>query len=220
MQIPGSESLLQFLYPPVCPGCGEPGLDDLLCGGCRLAVAFLPLAESWRAGDDRLPLRWAACRHAGPARDLLLRVKYAADSHPLPALAALLGQAMDPGAFDLVAPACVVPMPLSRGRRRTRGFNQVLPLARVCAERLGVELACDALVRVGAAAPQVGRSAEERRRLGRCMRARRVGERSVVLVDDVETTGATLAEGSRALLDAGAREVVAVTLCRAPDPTG
>jgi ComF family protein len=124
------------------------------------------------------------------------------------------------GAALLDGADCAVPVPLHRRRHRDRGFNQAAELARA----LDLPVV-DALVRVRATASQTGLPAAQRHRnvrgafqpagaglLGR--RRAAVAGRTVVLVDDVCTTGATLEACAAALRAAGAREVRALTAAR------
>ena len=113
----------------------------------------------------------------------------------------------------------VVPVPLHPKRLAERGYNQAALLARAAARELGAPLEARALVRV--------RDTSQQARLGRTERLTNVERafvarnpeavrgRDVLLVDDVETTGATLAACRAALLEAGARHVTMVCLCRA-----
>jgi len=113
--------------------------------------------------------------------------------------------------------APLVPVPLAPRRERDRGFNQSLLLARALGRRWGVTVV-DALVRVRDGPPQRGASATDRaRQVAGAFAAGPTGvvPRRAVLVDDVHTTGATLAACARALRRAGAREVGAVAFARA-----
>jgi ComF family protein len=114
----------------------------------------------------------------------------------------------------LVSADVVVPVPLHRSRMRERGFNQ----ARDMAHHLGVPLV-QALERTRATATQADLPASKRHAnvRGAFRLARRVSVEGaiVVLVDDVSTTGATLEACATALLDAGAKEVRAITAARA-----
>lgn len=116
------------------------------------------------------------------------------------------------------SPDLVLPVPLHKKRLRERGFNQSVVLARRVARTLGVAIDVSVLTRTRQTCSQVGLGREERRRnvagafaLGRPDILR---GRSVLLVDDVMTTGATVMECSRVLGRAGA-VVAVVTLARA-----
>ncbi|MFO7865993.1 MAG: ComF family protein [Candidatus Aminicenantes bacterium] len=117
------------------------------------------------------------------------------------------------GGIDLV-----VPVPLHKKRQRERGFNQSLVLARHLASWLNYPLASKILSRPVFRPPQTALRAGERRRSVRGVfsvkNPAKLTRKTVLLVDDVCTTGATLEECSRVLLQSGAREVRAVTLAR------
>ncbi|MGQ9860085.1 MAG: ComF family protein [Thermodesulfobacteriota bacterium] len=114
----------------------------------------------------------------------------------------------------------VVPVPLHRLRLRERGFNQAANMGKAVAKSLGVELETDILLRVRATPAQVGLSRSQRidnvKGAFGVSSSNRARKRNLLLVDDVYTTGATLAEAARALLRAGAREVHVLTFARVP----
>jgi ComF family protein len=218
--------LLAAIAPPRCPACGAPleGSHDALCAGCARELPWLgahtcvrcalpapcaPCPGVGRAWDEA----WAPYAHEGPARDLVVALKFrgllaAADLLAAP-LAAL------PRGRRLLEGATLVPVPADPRRRRRRGFDHAALIAQALARRSGRPLV-EALHRP--AAPRQlgsGRAA----RLAGASRAAPVAQdpapRRVVLVDDVHTTGATLEACARALRTAGARTVHVVTATRA-----
>nr|BAL52748.1 phosphoribosyltransferase [uncultured Chloroflexota bacterium] len=111
----------------------------------------------------------------------------------------------------------VIPIPLSPKRYQERGYNQVALVAYPLALHLQLPYLSQALRRVRETRSQVGLSAQDRRQNVRDAfeaRSEWVRGKSVLLVDDVATTGATLSSASEALLSAGAARVYAVTLAR------
>jgi ComF family protein len=111
----------------------------------------------------------------------------------------------------------VVPVPLTRRTLRERGFNQTLLLARKLSQSRGIPLFMDTLVKKKDTPPQIGLSAKERvSNLRNAFSATgSAAGRKLILVDDVMTTGATVGECAKTLINAGAEEVLVVTLARA-----
>jgi ComF family protein len=191
----------------VCVRCGYPFADESLGGGeAGLCGACLrrPPPYLWH----RSGLYYEAL-----AGVLIAALKYRRRRDLATRLAAWAwGGWPAPPAADLL-----LPVPLSAARLRQRGFNQALLLARWGSRRWRVPLVTDAVERLPGP-PQVGLSRAARlanvRGRFRVIRPERLAGRRVMLVDDVYTTGATLAAISHALLRAGAEEVRALTLAR------
>ena len=173
----------------------------------------------------RLPGLVSAARAAGAYEGTLREILHAFKYDGRRLLARPLSAMMRTAGADLLGDADgVVPVPLHPWRRMRRGFNQADDLAR----RLDVPV-LRVLWRVRPTVPQTGLTAAARRRnvraafrvspfLSRARRQRLLEDRIVVLVDDVRTTGATLAACAAALQGAGAREVRALTVARAAPP--
>lgn len=172
----------------MCPGC-----EVTLAGAAQLAV---PLGlDECLAGFDYDAIRpLVTALKNGNRRDL---VRWAADH--LATLPAPLG-------------ATVTWAPTGSRRRRERGFDQAELLARAVARRWGAP--CRPLLTRATQRAQAGRTAVERRSAP-AFTTRRGVPASVVVVDDVATTGATLTAAARALRPAGATEVVGLVLARA-----
>ncbi|HEV7805817.1 MAG TPA: ComF family protein [Solirubrobacteraceae bacterium] len=222
--------LLALVVPPRCAACRAPGrrADAALCGDCRRALPWLtrtsccarcalPLPHAARrhcpARDAAFDAAWSAVAYEGVARDAMHALKFQA-ARPLAAVMAAQIATNAPPA--LLAPgAAVVAVPAHPGRLRRRGFDPAELLARALARRTGLPLVA-ALRRSGApAARQLGASRELRRAPGRLgFVARGPAPPTVVLIDDVHTTGATLGDCAHALRDAGAQRISAVTWAR------
>lgn len=120
--------------------------------------------------------------------------------------------------LDIPHADAIVPVPLTKRGLIKRGFNQSLLLSHVIARRTGVALHMDSLMKVKETPPQIGLSAGERlTNLKNAFAVRgNLRDLSLLLVDDVITTGATVRECSRMLVKAGAKEVTVLSLARAP----
>lgn len=204
----------EAIREPVCPRCGAP----LAPGGTEPQGALC--AACLARGPDRSPALSvrSVAQYNGNVREAILRVKFGRQQPVARSLSLYLieqfPRLFPAGAFDLI-----LPVPLHPTRLREREFNQSVLLARPLAGRLRIALELDAVVRVRNTLPQSASSeADRRRNLRGAFRARRPGRirgRSILLLDDVYTTGATLEELARTLLAAGARKVSGLTLARA-----
>lgn len=218
--------LLDLVIPPRCVGCGE--RDKWLCDQCAGSLTRLPVEHCARCAAPGVPTRVCGPCHRAPpafdelrcpllhralARELVLSLKYRGHRHLAPLLGAIASELV-PERVDLV-----VPVPLHPRRRAERGFNQSELVAREVSARRGLALDTGALVRERETPPQTGLSAREREAnvRGAFVAARRLDGQTVLLVDDVCTTGATLGACARTLRRAGAVRVVAVTVTRAAD---
>jgi ComF family protein len=208
----GCWSLIRLIKPPYCPCCGEPFQSPLTltyspeyrCGTCRKQPPAFDHAR-------------AIGRYEGPLQEAIHLLKYRGKlglAQPLLQLAIAHIDAHFPGtAFD-----AIIPVPLHRERLMQREFNQAAALAKGLARHLDVPLLERVLVRVRSTRPQVELSGRERRQNVRQAFAvtdvAALEDKQVLVVDDVFTTGATLAEVARTLKVAGAAQVDVFALAR------
>ena len=200
---------LPCIRPPYCPRCGLPyqeGVAPGVCGPCR-------------GGPRRRRFRFA--RAAGPyegaLRESLIHLKFRGRQR----IASTLGRfaferCLSSG--ELVRPVAVVPVPLSRSRRRQRGYNQSELLAGVVARLARLPMKRRILIKHKERPPQAELSAESRwRNAAGAYRARipsSLRGKPLLLVDDVFTTGATVEACAGVLLRAGAGSVDVLTIAR------
>ncbi|HEX4953418.1 MAG TPA: phosphoribosyltransferase family protein [Thermoanaerobaculia bacterium] len=234
------DPIVDFLLPSPCLACGRlrPGQAGALglcascraqlkrvAAGCRLCgrpLAARPLPLGWRCGRcreapppfERLVCAWT---YQPPLDSVLVALKFGR----LDYLAGDLGMALAVElAAELPSPARVVPVPLHWLRRLARGYDQGAQIAAAFADRLALPFE-PALVRRRRTRRQSELARRERlvnpRGAFQVRRGAGVEGADVILVDDVVTTGATLAAAAATLRRAGARSVVAVALARTPE---
>lgn len=220
-------SMLDLLFPPECGGCGRAGsrwcvncqkrvniLNGILCDICGLPRGKAGVCDACLA--DRPYFRalraWAVFDE--PVQTALHKLKYRRDISMGEALASQMLSFV----LELNWPIdMVVPIPLGRQRRKERGYNQVGMIAKPLAMALNVNYAPNELIRSKETRSQVGLTKVERRENVRAAFRGGAGvkEKTVLVVDDVSTTGATLSSGAEALYSSGAKDVYALTVARA-----
>ncbi len=229
------DPVLAVVFPSACPACGQllvhPGRGPLCepCWAslprhhavvCRCGLPLPPgLPACGRCRRGRQPFATGASLgpYEGTLRVVLHELKYGGRRRAARRLAeALLEE--EPVRALVATTDVIVPVPLHPRRLRERGFNQSALLAGEIARRAGRPVCPDALVRRLDTASQAGLTAAARRRnVQDAFAVRRkacVAGRTVTLVDDVLTTGATALACARPLAEAGARELRLLTVAR------
>lgn len=218
----------RFVLPPRCMVCGDEGHQGIeLCKGCLASLPHndvhcgrcaLPMARAValcggcqqhsRAWDDI----WVPLRYAIPVDRLESRFKFGGSLAAGRTLSQCWLRCGDPPAM----PQAIVPVPLHVSRLRSRGFNQALELVRPLARRHGIPMLTDVLRRQRATDAQSDLDATARARNvhGAFVPGNRLTVEHVAVVDDVMTTGATLAACVEALRASGAKRVDVWALAR------
>lgn len=230
--------LSDLILPPVCLSCRVPmTAHNTLCAGCWTQVDFIrpPMCDRlglplpFATGDVSLsaaamadPPVYDRARAVAHYSGLMRRLIHDLKFHDRDDLVVLLGGWLTETGKTLLAEAdLIVPVPLSRSRLLRRRFNQAARLGGEVSARTGIAMDALSLIRVRATASQVGLSRREREEnvrgafAVREVRRDRIDGRRIVLLDDVITTGATVAAATRALRRAGAETVDVLALALA-----
>ena len=218
--------LFDLIFPRTCAGCGREG--GYLCDECE---ATIPRLESPQCSACSAPSRLSLCawcqsanqpfngitapyRWTGVVQELVYSLKYRNVRASAPRLAELMTAHL---ADRSIAADVIAPVPLHPSRERDRGYNQSELLTREISKSTGIPMSKEALTRTRNTPPQVSMSTPEERRknvVGAFACVGDVASKRVLLVDDVVTTGATVAECSAQLRNAGAASIWVLSLGR------
>jgi ComF family protein len=193
----------KLIRSSICQVCGEPqlGTFNTVCRRCTTAEIFYTELRSWALFD-------------GPLQKAIHKLKYKRDLG--------LGEKFARPLFDLLRENhwkidLVTAVPLDNTRRKERGFNQSLYLARPLALEAKLPIMPSAIERIKITKSQVGLSLEERRvNVADAFFADRrlVGGKSILIIDDVVTTGSTINSCAEAFMKSGSTKVYGLTLAR------
>ncbi len=233
-------ALIDFFFPPRCPLCGDTHEEiepELFCPSClggikRISHPLCPRCGKGfvtEAGEDHLcsdcllgkghfRIARSFALYEGLMAEGISRFKYRGTSRLAKPLGSLLANFADPD-FSFHRYDLIIPVPLHSSRLRQRGYNQSLLLAREVGRKFSIPLDFTSLRRIRPTPPQTQLSENERQKNIRGAFAVQdpeiLLEKSILLIDDVFTTGATVEECSKVLLGAGAKQVDVLTLARA-----
>ncbi len=222
--LPSLRLLRDRALPQTCFFCGD-GSDETVCAPCATALPHLtkevcprcqlPAANGEVCGRClKKPPQWqhlrALWRYEFPADVAILAAKYRHN------FAIMRWAATQLDSWPFGGQATLIPVPLAEKRLQWRGYNQAQQIAHEFGGRFALRVDPDAMIRTRETEIQQGLDWAGRRRNVRAAFAatRSLAGESVVLVDDVLTTGSTLNELARAVLDAGAVRVDALVLAR------
>ena len=208
-------SLLSLIFPPRCAFCGNVGVQGV-CPKCEKSLPYCktPLHERAEIGACLAPLRYE-----GAVREALLAYKFHESRSRCTGFGDLLAQSAAEhfgGQFDLVTY-----VPVSKKRRRERGYDQSYLIAREACRRW--DTAPETLLQKERDnAPQSSLSSREERQKNvrgvyAAVNEEKIRGARILLIDDILTTGATLREAARVLRTAGAQSVICATLAAADE---
>lgn len=225
--------VLELIFPSQCFGCGKEG--GFLCADCREKLYFIPpscfICKKLKPGFGRIPAgrTCESCRknsqiyaylsplsYNGISCELIHGLKYRRITSLDAILARILAEYLSKFAISFPENSVVIPIPMHRSRLRVRGFNQSELIANHLGELINLGVESRILQKTKKTDPQVGLSGEKRRNnitgSFSVTNPTLIKQRDIILVDDVKTTGATLEEAARALKNAGAGKIWAVTV--------
>lgn len=196
---------IESLYNGKCPCCGSPQKGNSHCRKCVEYASQLDQIRAWGVFGDSL-------------REVIHQLKYKRDMS--------LGEFASRPMIGLLQdldwhPDLVAPVPLAKKRRQERGFNQSFLLAFPIGLASHTPVSSNTVVRIKETIAQVGLSARERKENVKnafVAKREKVFGKKILLIDDVFTTGSTVNACAKALKEAGAKTVYALTLARAADP--
>ena len=201
---------VSLIEDPFCEVCGYAfpsktiATDGAVCGSCRRGLYRFDVARAWAPFRDSV-------------KEIIHQLKYGCHPSLARPLAVRLADAYETHRHRLQAD-WLIPVPLHPARKRERGFNQSGEMARHFSRIAGIPLAQHWLLRTRPTKVQAGLTRRERRRnvsgAFEMSRSARVSGKTVLIIDDVFTTGATLNECARILRQNGAARVAVLTVAR------
>lgn len=218
------EKLLSLLFPQrtVCHACGAPltAGDSLLCPSCEQSLRQCAFSKEHTPSRAGKCVSFAAYAYRDAAASLVKALKFGSDRTAALPLAERMAGVFAASPPLQNAQLCIA-VPVHPRRMRQRGYNQAEILASAFSEMTGMPVADHVLLRVHHKRSQVGQGREARRlNISGAFAVSEQGAplvagRRILLLDDVLTTGATVDECARVLLQAGAANVMVLTAARA-----
>ena len=207
------EDILDLIYPTICPGCGKvTERDTVWCEDCIRRIWNPRLINSSRS--EHLDGCYTLCNYEGEIRECILQLKYNGKIERKKSFPPLLHRFPYWDRLKECTP--VIPVPLSKAKMKTRGYNQVDMIFKEWMEKEGKTYLPHGLVRFRTAETQSLLSRRERKEnikgVFHVNHGIDLTGKTVLLVDDVYTTGATMESAAHELIRAGAEKVMGLTI--------
>lgn len=241
-----ARELLDLVAPPRCAGCGEFS-REVFCEKCQPEIELIDGPCCPRCGHPHPPSAhgWPVCQecrqaraprldgarsvgfHVGPLRQAVIEFKFNNRRDLAEPLGAMLARRFDnefarPHKLPFDDIDAIVPVVLHPARKKWRGFDQAALLSQELSKACEKPVWEDVLERVKDTEPQIELTPAQRednmRGAFEARKTWKLGDMSLLLIDDVYTTGVTLREAAKALKEGGVESVYGLTLTRAaPD---
>lgn len=224
-------SLLNLLFPVECSACSGKVENSNRFGVCYNCIKSLEIVNSYGCRYCGKPVQdvhlfcascldkksnietiYTACYYKDNIKKIIINFKYNERSY----LGELLGKLLvDLYSIKFIGNSdMIIPIPLYPSKRKSRGYNQSEILANYFSKKLGIKLKVKLLKRIRQTEPQYNLTRAERFKniRGAFLASSKVREKTVILIDDVSTTGATLQNSAKALKKAGAKKIYAIVV--------
>ncbi len=197
---------IDYNRPPFCPKCSR-----------HLGKNFEhPRCQDCSTSNPHFDFAWAACLYHDPLRHLIHKFKYHQKTLLSPLFSKLIISFIREYNLDIEQFDIITPIPLFPSRLRERGYNQSQLLAQTIAQTFNINLSLNNLIRVQNTKNQTLLSKKERwtniHKAFRIKNLKQFSEKSILLIDDLLTTGATASEAARTIKSAGVKTVGVLTL--------
>lgn len=222
-----AQNVIDWLFPPICLGCGEEGV--FICPECLPKIQRVPNDVCKYCGSftskkgkcancDGKTLPYEGFRafayYDGTIRKAIHHLKYQNDLTIGRYLAGMLSMVYEKAGWET---DLILPVPIGEQKMMERGYNQAERIAKPLSERLKIDYSDDALIRISERSSQVGLNQAERQenvRQAFVARSKPVKGKRILVVDDVFTSGATMEAVATELKQAEAKEVYCLTIAK------
>lgn len=206
-----------MLYPTVCGFC-KTIHHESICPKCKIKVQTYQENGIHNYSDSDFSRHFFVFRYEGLIRKALVEYKFKDKPYLYETFVNLLLNDKKVCGF-LKSYDIIIPVPISKKRKQNRGYNQCELLAKKLAKNLpNIQLVSDALIKIRDNIPQSSLTKQERitnvKGMYQVKNKEKIQNKKIVLLDDVFTTGSTVAECSKVLKEAGAKEIGVLTLAK------